>query len=186
MATKKPKVEEPSIPDTTEVVSVEPKTKMGRPSEYTEAIADLICIRIAEGESLREIVKTEGMPDRVTIYRWLLAHKDFRNHYTQAREDQADTYADEIIAIADEMPEVIAVTDKHGALIEHKLDGAFLQWQKNRIDARKWTAMKLKPKKYGEKVTVGGAPGEPVEHKVEISMFDAIVKNLELTKQAEL
>jgi len=126
------------------------------------------------------------MPDRVTIYRWLLAQEDFRNHYTRAREDQADTYADEIIAIADEPPEVIAVTDKHGALIEHKLDGAYLQWQKNRIDARKWTAMKLKPKKYGDKVTVGGAPGEPVEHKVEINMFDTIVKNLELTKQSEL
>lgn len=186
MATRKPKQDAQPAPDTTEVVVVAPKPKMGRPSDYTEALAIVICSRIAEGESLREIVKTEGMPDRVTIYRWLLAHDDFRNLYTRAREDQADTYADEIIAIADEQPEVIAVTDKHGALIEHKLDGAYLQWQKNRIDARKWTAMKLKPKKYGEKVTVGGAPGEPVEHKVEVSMFDAIVKNLELTKQAEL
>jgi hypothetical protein len=187
VATRKPKDKALPILVTTEVVTVAPKPKMGRPSDYTPILAALICTRIAEGESLREIVKTEGMPDRVTIYRWLLAHDDFRHHYTRAREDQADTLADEIIAIADEMPEIIAVTDKKtGALIEHKLDGAFLQWQKNRIDARKWTAMKLKPKKYGDKVTVGGAPGEPVEHKVEISMFDTIVKNLELTKQAEL
>jgi hypothetical protein len=186
VATKKPKAEAQKESVTTEVVVAPPKPKMGRPTAFTEPLAVVICSRIAEGESLREIVKTKGMPDRVTIYRWLLAHDDFRNLYTRAREDQADTYADEIIAIADEPPEVVAVTDKHGALIEHKLDGAYLQWQKNRIEARKWTAMKLKPKKYGDKVVVGGAPGEPVEHKVEISMFDTIVKNLELTKQSEL
>jgi len=126
------------------------------------------------------------MPAQSSVYEWLIAHPTFAEMYTRAREDQADTLADEIVAIADEQPEVIAVTDKHGALIEHKLDGAFLLWQKNRIDARKWTAMKLKPRKYGDKVTVGGAPGEPVEHKVEINMFDTIVKNLELTKQSEL
>ena len=186
VATKKPKQDAQPTPDTTEVVVVAPKPKIGRPSEYSIDIALAICSRIAEGESLREIVKTEGMPDRVTIYRWLLAQEDFRNHYTRAREDQADTYADEIIAIADEPPEVIAVTDKHGALIEHKLDGAYLQWQKNRIDARKWTAMKLKPKKYGERVQIAGSKEEPMQHKVEINMFDTIVKNLELTKQSEL
>ena len=129
---------------------------------------------------MREIVKTGDMPDRVTIYRWLLAHDDFRNLYTRAREDQADTYADEIIAIADEMPEVIAVTDKHGALIEHKLDGAYLQWQKNRIDARKWTAMKLKPKKYGERKQIADSKEEPKEEKVHVvDLFDGLMMNLE-------
>jgi DNA primase len=187
VATRKPKAETPPISDTTEVVVVAPKPKIGRPSDYTEDLATLICTRIAEGESLREIVKTGDMPDRVTIYRWLLAHDDFRNLYTRAREDQADTYADEIIAIADEMPEVIAVTDKHGALIEHKLDGAYLQWQKNRIDARKWTAMKLKPKKYGERMQIAGSKEEPMDHKVPVvDLFDGLMKNLELTKQAAL
>ena len=190
VATRKPKADELQIPVTTEVVAVAPKPKMGRPSDYTPILAALICTRIADGQSLREIVKAEDMPDRVTIYRWLLAHDDFRNHYTRAREDQADTLADEIIAIADEMPEIIAVTDKKtGALIEHKLDGAFLQWQKNRMDARKWTAMKLTPKKYGERVQLAGSKDEPLEvnAKIEaVSLFDGLMQNLELTKQVKI
>jgi hypothetical protein len=161
---------------------------MGRPTVFNKTIADTICIRISEGKSLREILKGEGMPAQSSVYEWLIAHPHFAEQYSRAREEQAETLADEIIAIADEMPEIIAVTDKKtGALIEHKLDGAFLLWQKNRIEARKWTAMKLKPKKYGDKVTLGGAPGEPVEHKVEVvTLFDGLMKNLELTKQSEL
>ena len=124
------------------------------------------------------------MPDRVTIYRWLAADPDFCNQYTRAREDQADTLADEIIAIADEQPEVIAVVNKSGELIEHKLDNAFLQWQKNRIDARKWTAMKLKPKKYGERLVHAGDPEAPMEvQNNALDILAAAVKNLELKRQ---
>ena len=162
-------------------------TKKASKSTYTTQMANLICIRLSEGESLKEIVKAEGMPDRATVYRWLLEQPAFCDMYARAREEQADTLADEIIAIADEQPEIIVVTDKKtGAVIEHKLDGAFLQWQKNRIDARKWTAMKLKPKKYGDKLALGGDPGNPVlvEAQVEAeTMLAAILKNAELKKQ---
>lgn len=159
--------------------------KMGRPTIFSQQLADIICIRIAEGESLREICRDEDMPERVTIYRWLQADPDFCNHYTRAREDQADTLADEIIAIADEQPEIIAVTDKRtGELIEHKLDGAFLQWQKNRIDARKWTAMKLKPKKYGDRQILAGDSEAPLEVQNDaMTILAAAVKNLELKRQ---
>ena len=163
-----------------------PKKKMGRPTIFNQSIADIICIRISEGESLREIVKTDGMPDRSTVYEWLLRNKEFADQYTRAREEQADTYADEIIAIADEQPEIIAVVDKKtGALIEHKLDNAFLQWQKNRIDARKWTAMKLKPKKYGDKLALGGDADNPLKAEVDVSLFDTLLTTLETRRQAK-
>jgi hypothetical protein len=161
------------------------KAKVGRPTTFSQHIADVICIRIAEGESLREIVKDEGMPDRSTVYDWLLRHSSFADQYARAREEQADTLADEIIAIADEQPEVIAVTNKQGELIEHKLDGAFLQWQKNRIDARKWTAMKLKPKKYGDKLALGGDAENPLKVEADISIFDALIKNIEAKRQTK-
>jgi hypothetical protein len=191
MATKKTKTQTLEIP----VIQPEPIELLptrsqgrGRPTIFTKQIADVICMRIADGESLREIVKTDGLPDRTTVYDWLIRNEDFAHQYTRAREEQADTLADEIIAIADEQPEIIAVVDKKtGALIEHKLDGAFLQWQKNRIDARKWTAMKLKPKKYGDKLQVAGSKDEPVEHKVEVtSLFDGLMQNLELSKQVKV
>jgi hypothetical protein len=160
------------------------KGRTGRPSSFTQNMGDTICGRIAEGESLRKICQDDWMPDRVTIYRWLAADPDFCNQYTRAREDQADTLADEIIAIADEQPEVIAVVNKSGELIEHKLDNAFLQWQKNRIDARKWTAMKLKPKKYGERLVHAGDPEAPMEvQNNALDILAAAVKNLELKRQ---
>ena len=163
------------------------KRPVGAPTTYNKHIALVLCTRIAEGESLREIVKTAGMPDRSAVYDWLLRHPEFADQYTRAREEQADTLADEIIAIADEQPEIIAVTDKRtGELIEHKLDGAFLQWQKNRIEARKWTAMKLKPKKYGDKLGLHGVEGAaPIATQdATASKFEEIIRNMEMTKRA--
>jgi hypothetical protein len=127
------------------------------------------------------------MPAQSTVYEWLLRHPSFAEQYTRAREEQADTLADEIIHIADEQPEVIAVVDKKtGALIEHKLDGAFLQWQKNRIEARKWTAMKLKPKKYGDRVAVEGVEGGAAikTEDTNANKFLDIIRNMEMTKRA--
>jgi hypothetical protein len=157
--------------------------KMGRPSGYSVNLAAEICLRLSNGEPLRQICMEEKMPAQATVYVWLLRHPEFVEMYARAREDQADTMADEIVAIADEQPEVIPVFDKRtGELIEHKLDGAFIQWQKNRIDARKWTAMKLKPRKYGDRVALTGADdGAPI--KIDHGIFDALLTNLELKRQ---
>jgi hypothetical protein len=163
------------------------KKRIGAPSTYSQHIATVICIRISEGESLRTILKDDGMPAQSTVYEWLMRHPVFAEQYTRAREEQADSLADEIIAIADEQPEIVVVTDKKtGAVIEHKLDGAFLQWQKNRIDARKWTAMKLKPKKYGDRVAVEGVEGGAAikTEDTGANKFLEIIKNMEMTKRA--
>jgi 2-polyprenyl-6-methoxyphenol hydroxylase-like FAD-dependent oxidoreductase len=129
------------------------------------------------------------MPDRSTVYDGLLRRPEFADQYARARDEQADTLADEIIAIADEQPEIIPVIDRRtGELIEHKLDGAFLQWQKNRIDARKWTAMKLKPKKYGERVALAGDADSPIKIEAEVqaeALLTAMLNNVELKKQVD-
>jgi len=157
---------------------------------FDQKVADIICIMLSEGMSLRQILKadtTGTLPAQSTVYEWLLRHPLFAEQYARAREEQADTLADEIISIADEQPEVIAVTDKKtGALIEHKLDGAFLQWQKNRIEARKWTAMKLKPKKYGDRMAVEGVENGAAIKTEDIgaNKFLEIIKNMEMTKRA--
>lgn len=116
---------------------------MARPSIYSDAIADTILSRLADGEPLTRICKDDGLPGLTTVYRWLESDESFRNKYARAREEQADTLADEIVRIADEAPPPDAETGK--------IDNAWVQWQRNRVEARKWTASKLKPKKYGEK-----------------------------------
>lgn len=74
------------------------------------------------------------MPDRVTIYRWLESNENFRNQYTRARAEQADYYAEQIV---DE------------AMTSHDA-----QIGRLRVDALKWAASKMAPKKYGEKVEI--------------------------------
>lgn len=162
------------------------KKPEGAPTTYNSRIALVICTRIAEGESLREIVKTAGMPDRSAVYDWLLRHAEFADQYTRAREEQADTLADEIIAIADESPETVEVRDKEGNVIDVKIDSGYVNYQRQRIEARKWTAMKLRPKKYGDKLALGGdadAPPIKTEETSSSRLFD-IIRNLEMTKRA--
>lgn len=118
----------------------------GRPSDYSEAIADVICERLANGESLKKITDEEGMPSRVSVHAWLIKYPQFLNKYNEAREIQADVYADEM----DEIAHDTSVDVARAKLI---------------IDTRKWTASKLKPKKYGDKLDLSGET--TVTHKYE-------------------
>jgi hypothetical protein len=70
-------------------------------------------------------------------------------------------------------------------VIDHKLDSAFLLWQKNRIEARKWTAMKLKPKKYGDRVALEGVEGGAAikTEDATASKFLEVIRNMEMTKR---
>lgn len=120
---------------------------------YTPQIAAEICRRIAAGESLRAICEDGHMPSRDAVYNWLRSNADFRGQYVRAREDQAETFLDEIIAISDDTANDTAVTD-HG----EQPNSEWIARSRLRVDARKWAMSKLAPKKYGDKidVTTGG------------------------------
>lgn len=124
---------------------------MGRPSEYTPELALEICARIADGESLRAICRTEDMPHARTVFKWLEASEPFQQQYARAREAQADSLADDIQAIAD-TPQLgqIRKIDAEGNVEVTEED--MLGHRRLQIDARKWIASKLKPKKYGDKI----------------------------------
>ncbi len=110
---------------------------------YSEEIVREICEHLASGKSLRSYCLLPSTPDLRTVRRWLADKADFRLQYALAREEQADVYADEIIEIAD--------TEEDTAKA------------RNRIDARKWIASKLKPKKYGDKLGLSGdGDGSPI------------------------
>lgn len=137
----------------------------GRPSEYTKEIADEICERIAEGESLRRICLSDHLPNRKTIFHWLLndTHPGFCDQYRKAREMQAENFADEMNDIADDgSNDYMENVDDQGAVIGYKLNGEHIQRSKLRIDTRKWIASKLKPKKYGDKLELSGDAEAPV------------------------
>lgn len=107
--------------------------KAGRPTKYTKTLAAKICARIAEGESVKSICRDDAMPVASTVFLWLGEHAEFSDQYAIAKEESAEFHADEIISIAD---------DTTGDVARDRL----------RVDARKWVASKLKPKKYGDKI----------------------------------
>ena len=135
---------------------------------WTQAMADTICERLAEGESLVSICSDKAMPCYATVQNQLGKDDGFVEKYARAREDQADKLVDEIISIADEDPE--RVVDAQGI---KRIDPASVNHNRLRLDARKWVASKLKPKKYGDKLEVGGTGGGPIRHAVEITYVDA-------------
>lgn len=125
---------------------------MGRPSDYGPEIAGVICDRLAGGETLRGICRDEAMPDQTTVFRWIRLHDEFRQQYAHAREVQADTWADEIVEIADDgsndWMERNGEEDNGG----YRVNGEHIQRSKVRIDTRKWLMGKSAPKKYGDRV----------------------------------
>lgn len=131
---------------------------MGRPSEYSQEVADLICERIAQGESLRAILRDdETLPASSTIFKWLSEKEAFSEQYARAREAQADVLFDEILSIADDGRNDSYVDDDGNPRTDHDV----IARSKLRVDARKWMAGKLRPKKYGEKLAIGGADDLP-------------------------
>jgi hypothetical protein len=139
----------------------------GRPSSFTQDIADTICTRLAEGESLRTICKSDDMPDKATVMRWLAdpEKKEFCDQYARAREAQADFYAESVIEIADEECTFVKKS-KHGGEdedgdVEVAFDPTAVARNRLRVDARRWYAGKVAPKKYGDKLAVGGADDLP-------------------------
>ena len=108
---------------------------VGRPTDYTEDLVIDFCSRIALGRSLRSVVQDEDMPTARTIYNWLGKYDIFVQHYARAKEDSADSRADQIDHIADKV-------------LDGEYDPAAARVA---IDAFKWTSGKHKPKKYGDK-----------------------------------
>lgn len=121
-------------------------------SAYTEEMAAEICARISNGRSLRSVCRDEDMPAQATVFKWLAAQPSFVEQYARAREAQADAIFDEILDIADDS----GLDTSIGADGQVRVDGEAIARARLRVDARKWMAGKMAPKKYGDKLNLEG------------------------------
>jgi len=126
----------------------------GRPTKFNQEIADSICETIAtSSKGLRAICEQHGI-STPTLLLWLKENEQFSIQYARAKEFQADFMADDIVSISDESPTINPTTGG--------VDSGMVAHNRLRIDARKWIAAKLLPKKYGEKlqqeITVSASP----------------------------
>lgn len=160
----------------------------GRPSDYTQEQADVICEQLARGESMRKVCDDDDMPAMSTVFRWLRERDEFRQQYETAKDEAADVMVEEINDIADnsindyvtQLAEEISEkpasewTEEDIHVLAIKAAPENIQRSRLRVDARKWTASKLKPKKYGDKVTNehSGPDGSPIEHKWTTEIVD--------------
>jgi hypothetical protein len=113
-------------------------------SLYTPALADEICRRVSEGESVRAICRDPGMPSEGTVRAWSREDRGgFAARFRIARDLQLDCWSDQIVDLAD-----------RGELDPR--DRAI------RIDTRKWVMSKLAPRRYGDRLLVSGEAENPL------------------------
>ncbi len=118
--------------------------KLGRPTMYTSELGDEICEVVASSElGLCHLVdQNPHWPARATIFIWRRKYKDFREKYTRAKEDQTEVSVEYMQEIMNEPHIYIDLETGF-----QKVDVGML---KVKMDAIKWQAGKLKPKKFGE------------------------------------
>ncbi len=125
--------------------------KVGRPSEYTQEMADRICHGLADGRSLRSVTQDEDTPSMATVFKWMRENPEFLNQYARAKEESTDAKLELMEEIGDQAIDASYKADPKAA-------NAVVSAYKLKADSIKWTMSKLKPKKYGDKVdlTSGG------------------------------
>ena len=146
------------------------KAKDTKPSkestqEYRQTITELICEEIANSDlSLWEVCDSiKEAPTGRTFARWIADDSELCQRYARAKELQADFMASQIRSIADTCRLGVKTTVKASGT--EKTTGDMVERSRLQIDARKWLAAKLAPKKYGDKIdhTIGNPDGTPLD-----------------------
>ena len=144
---RQPTMNEP-LPVWLSPVPVEPPPRRGRgfPGYHLDpdAIWPILLEMIANGASLTGALRRiDPSPSYFYAKKCLRNDPNLRQRYDQACEDRADRLAEELLELAD-------------TPIPEHLDGpgksAYVNHLRIKIDARKWAACKLYPRRYGERL----------------------------------
>ena len=108
------------------------------------------------------------MPAARTVLRWIRASPDLQRSYAIATEVRADMIFDEILEIADDARnDLVEKVGRDGQVQGFTVDAENIRRSALRIDARKWALARMAPKKYGDKLQLGGdADAGPIVVKV--------------------
>lgn len=141
-----------------------PRGKGRTPSKKTPENITEILTRLSLGESLRSICKDEHLPSITVFMEYLAADKELADQYARARERQADYLAEEIIEIADDSSRDVVATEDEDGNVTERVNHEHINRSRLRVDARKWYASKLAPKKYGDRQEIEhtGKDGTPL------------------------
>ena len=111
----------------------------------TQEITDEICVRLAEGESLRSICRDEHLPQKSSILLWVVNGRNiegtdrlFSDQYRIAREAGGFSHADEALDLRHDVRE--GSVDPQSAKVI--------------LDALKWGAERMAPKHHSARQEV--------------------------------
>lgn len=120
--------------------------KTGRPTDYTEALADVICDRVTT-RPMFQVAQDDDMPDEATIYRWLGRHDYFREKYRACRSIRA--------YMRNERVDQVMLDMRSGVI-----DAAMARVE---LDAIKWQAGRENAPVFGDKTALVGANDGPLQ-----------------------
>lgn len=134
--------------------------KRGRPTLYTEEKADKIIKEVSGGTPLAQVCREMVIP-LSTVKEWIDRHPDFSSRFARAREEGEEVMAADCLRISDTPMDGVEVEeDADGNILKVKR-GDMLQHRKLQIETRLKLLAKWNPKKWGDKLGVGGADELP-------------------------
>lgn len=131
-----------------------PKNLGGRPSTFSQATVDDVCSRVSSGEPLALVCREIGLP-LTTWYLWARERPEVAEAIAHAREAGEDIILADTLSIVDTVPERCATAEGD------KVDTGHVAWLKNRAEQRLKLLAKWNPKKWGDKLALGGADDLP-------------------------
>jgi transcriptional regulator with XRE-family HTH domain len=130
----------------------------------SEKLIERICERLAEGITLTDICKTEGMPTPTTVRNWQREHEWVATKIALAREVGFDAIAEDALRIADTIEvgeETLERETPEGKTSEvRKAD--MLQHRKLRVWTRLQLLAKWDPNRYGDRIQHANDPNNPL------------------------
>lgn len=138
----------------------------GRPSEFSQEKADIVCLTLKEGGTLRAAAKAADVAAS-TVLAWVDQFPSFSEQYATARALGYQLLADEIIEISDDSAGDVIVDDEGNT----RTDAERVARSRLRVDTRKWMLSKMLPKIYGDKIETTHK-GEVTFNKVERVIVD--------------
>lgn len=134
------------------------KNPRGGQTTFTQAKADEIVRRVSEGVPLAQVCRDMKM-GLTTWYKWTYARPELQKSIARAREAGYDMIAADALRIADTPIEGVETTTDEKGTTEKR--GDMLGHRKLQVDTRLKLLAKWDPKRYGEKLALGGAEDLP-------------------------
>jgi terminase small subunit-like protein len=156
----------------------------GRPSTYTEDVANTILERLSAGEPLAQICRDEGMPAVRTVSDWKASHPVFAEAFGIARDEGFDAIALDALGIADDgRRDYTEQDDGHGGT-RVVADHDHIQRSKLRVETRLKLLAKWDPKRYGDRTVLAGDPDAPLAALSDETLDARIIAGVQRLKAA--